>query len=100
MSEIIPLQIIPNQALSLRLDGYRYDIALKAAGDVMVADIVRDDVTLLSGQRLMAGTPLLPFAYLADGNFMFATADDMPPWWENFDTQTLVYLTAAEVAAL
>lgn len=98
MATVIPLQVQPNQSFTMRLDGARYQIALKAAGSVMAADISRDGVTLLSGARLVAGTPLLPYRHLQAGNFVFLTSDDSAPWWELFATQTLVYLTAAEVA--
>lgn len=100
MTTVIPLQAKANQSLTARLDGSRYDITIKTAGTVMAADIVRDGTILLSGARLVAGTPLLPYRHMQAGNFVFLTSDDAAPWWELFSTQTLVYLTAEEVAAL
>lgn len=100
MATTIPLTVAPHQSFTIRLDGVRYDITLRAAGSVMAATIARDGETLVSGQRLVAGTPVLPYAHLQQGNFVFLTENDALPWWEDFARQTLVYLTKAEIAAL
>lgn len=100
MAIVIPLQTTPNQSFTIRLDAARYDIGLRACGSVMAATIARDGVALVSGLRLVAGTPLLPYAHLQVGNFIFLTENDALPWWEDFARQTLVYLSQAEIAAL
>lgn len=99
MASIVPLQVTPNQSFSVRLDGARYDLTLQAAGNIMAVTIVRDGVTLLTGARVVAGMPLLPYRHLARGNFLFIT-EGAEPWWELFGTQTLLVLSAAEIAAL
>lgn len=99
MAQTVPLQVQPNQSLTIRLDGASYEIAIKTAGSVMIADIARDGAALVNGQRCLAGAPLLPYRYLQTGNFVFLTNNDTAPWWESFDTQALVYLTAVEVTA-
>lgn len=97
----IPLAAIPNQDLSVRLDNQRLVLRLKEAEGVMVADLDRDGVRILSGTRVLAGEPIIPYGYLEIGNFMLTTIDDELPDWRNFGaTQSLVYLTAAEVAVL
>lgn len=101
MSLIIPLGAVPNQSLSIRLEGSRYVLRLKEAGGMMAIDIDRDGDRVVSGMRCAAGTPLLPYEYLERqaGNFMFVSSEPGAiPYWRDFGTRTrLFYLTAAEV---
>lgn len=98
---IIPIAAVANQELSVRLDDQRLVLRLKEARGVMVADLDRDDVRVISATRVLAGEPIIPYHYLESGNFLLMTINDELPDWRNFETtQTLVYLTAAEVAAL
>jgi len=47
------------------------------------------------------GTPLIPYRYLENGNFVFTTDGELEPYFELFNvSQQLVYLTLAEVEAL
>lgn len=97
----IPLAAIANQELSVRLDNERLVLRLKEATGVMVADLDRDGVRVLSGVRVLAGEPIIPYRYLESGNFMLLTINEELPDWRLFEvTQSLVYLTAAEVDAL
>lgn len=98
----VPLEATPNQRLGIRLAGSRYEIELKQTGQVMSVTIIRDGVTLISGFRCVAGSPLIPYPYLAtSGNFMFLTENDELPNWRLFgSTQTLVFASAAELEAL
>lgn len=97
---IIPLSAIPNQEFSVRLDDTRLVLRLKEARGVMVADVQRDDLVLVSATRVLAGELIIPYAYLQQGNFLILTVDDELPDWRQFGvTQTLVYLTEEEMAA-
>jgi hypothetical protein len=98
----VPLQAVPNQSLTVTLEASRYALTLKETHGVMSIDIVRDEVELLRGHRVVAGAPLLPYRFLHDGgNFALLTENDELPYYASFGfTQQLVYLTAAEVAAL
>lgn len=103
MSQIIPLDPIPNQSLSIRLDDHRYILTVKEVGGMMAVSILRDNETLIDGARAVAGFPLLPYAYLARdmGNFIFTHTDPGAiPYYEDFGTKCqLVYSTADEIAA-
>lgn len=70
----------------------------------MAADVARDDVTLIRGVRLVAGSPVLPYARLmgsGPGNFLLMTTDGALPWWEQFGvSQYLYYYTLAELQAM
>ena len=101
MSVLITLQSLPNQSLTSTLDGNRYQMTFKSAGSVMAVDIVRDNITLMHGARLVAGTPLLPYDYQAIGNFIFVTDNDTLPDWQQFSaTQSLIYFTQSEIQAI
>lgn len=97
----IPLSAIPNQSFSVRLDNERMVLRIKEANGVMVADVERDGVVLLSGTRVLAGEPIIPYHYIESGNYMVLTVNEELPNWREFGaTQTLVYLSAAEVLAI
>jgi hypothetical protein len=97
----VTLKPVANQSVSIILDGSRYDLAIKEANGVMVADVARDNVILVSGARIVAKTPLLPYDYLQEGNFVIATENDELPDWPGFGTtQALLYVSPAEIEAL
>ena len=99
--QIIPLFPEANQEFTVHLDGTRYVLRFKAANGVMVADVIIDDVLVLSGSRILAGEPLIPYEYLQVGNFtVLTTNDELPDWREFGATQTLIYASPAELAAL
>lgn len=97
----IPLAAEPNQEFNVRLDDVRYAIRLKEANGVMVADVTVDDVVILSASRVLAGEFLIPYLYIMEGNFVLLTvADALPDWREFGASQSLVYMSPAEFAAL
>lgn len=96
----IQIDAIPNQRFTILLEQERYQITLKETRGVMSATIVRNDVILVQGARMVAGTPLLPYNYLEEGNFFLLTTNgDLPDYTKFGISQNLVYLTAAEVEA-
>lgn len=95
----VSLAAIPNQSLSIQLDGRFYDIQVREINGAMAASITRDGVAIVSGQRIVAGTPLLPYQYQEAGNFLLLTGEEALPFWDQFGiTQFLVYVTPAELA--
>lgn len=102
MSQIIPLTAVPNQSLTVLLDGVRYELTVKEAAGMMAVTITRDTVRLIDSVRAVAGTPVLPYWYLQDGggNFIFTCADtDVIPYWPDFGVSTqLVYMTPEDIA--
>lgn len=100
---MIDIQLAPvaNQQLTAQLDGVRYDITLKETRGCMSTTITADGVTLVSMSRVVAGTPLLPYPYQAKGNFVLLTEGDELPYFTAFgSTQTLVYVSPAEIEQL
>jgi hypothetical protein len=97
----LPISAIPNQSFSARLEDSIYDFTIKALNGAASISIARDNVTIIEATRLTPGTPVLPYSYLATGNFVFTTLGDELPDYTKFGvSQELVYLTAAEVEAI
>lgn len=95
----ITLLAVPNQTFSATINGVLWELTIKAAVGTMVADVKRDGVDLVLGQRIIAEFPILPYRYLShQGNFAILTRDGELPWWEEFGrSQSLIYLEPAEV---
>ena len=97
----VPIEAVPNQSFSAQLDGRRFALRIKECNGGMVADVAIDGITVLLASRLVAGTPVIPYRYLEAGNLILTTDGEALPDYEQFGvTQLLVYLTAAEIAAL
>lgn len=100
MIEIAVIQH-PNQTFPVILEGARYDLTIKDCDGFMIMDVVRDDITILQGQRLLANTPIIPYNYLTQGNLVIITDNDDLPDWQQFGiTQQFYYLTVEEWSAL
>lgn len=100
--QIIQIDSVPNQEFSVTIDGNRWDFILKEAVTSMVADISLNDEKILSGQRLVAGTPMIPYPCLQGyGNFLILTENDDLPAWRRFGIdQAMTYASAEEIASL
>lgn len=97
----IAIQAIPNQAFTVNLDSERFNFTIKETRGCMSVSITRDDIILVENIRMVAGTPLIPFKYLQEGNFFLITESQELPYYTQFGvTQQLVYLTIDEVNAL
>lgn len=96
----IPLSAEANQEFTVRVGERRFTLRLKETAGVMVADVAVDDVAILSASRVLAGEPIIPYRYLEAGNFVLLTnGDDLPDWRQFGSTQSLLYMTADEIAA-
>lgn len=99
--QAVALSAVPNQELTVRLDGRRFALRIKEAAGVMVADVTVDGVTILEASRIVGGTPIIPYRYIEAGNLLVLTEGGQLPDWRQFGvTQSLVYASAAELAAL
>ena len=103
MSQIVPLDAAPNQALSIQLDNIRYDLRFRDLGDIMSVDISINDDEILTGQLVVGGSPLIPYKYLESdgGNFIFSTELGDIPYWQSFGvTQLLFYFSSEELEVI
>ena len=100
MPQLIPLEPIPQQSFSIRLENRRYDVKIRFTSNVMTGDVVRDGVTIIQGIICTAEGPLLPYRYMEDesGNFFWQTENEELPDYTLFgDTHLLYYFTNAEL---
>jgi len=99
--KIITLQPIPRQEIVVTVDEVRYKIQILSAGDFMTYGIERDGVVIIeNGARIVNGSPLLPYEYMQNGNFILEVPDDELPDYNNFlSTQTLYYASPDELEA-
>jgi hypothetical protein len=96
---MIPIERLPNQELTLNIDGTRWLLRLKVARSSMICDVLRDDEPLVLGQRIAVGTPIIPYRYLAGaGNFILLVDGEALPDWQQFGvTQQLAYVAPGEL---
>ena len=96
---LIPIEAVPNQELTLNIDGNRWLLRLKVAKSSMIADVYRNDSALLIGQRIAVGTPMIPHQYLQSaGNFILLVDNEELPDWKQFGvTQQLLYVEPGEL---
>lgn len=101
--QTIDLQVIPNQQLTVVLDGILYDLTLKETNGCMSMDVTRGGVVVVQGCRCVAGQPVLPNVSMEGsfGNFAFITSAGDLPYYDQFGTtQTLVFATEVEIGAI
>lgn len=99
---VIDIDPVPNQSFSVTIFGNRWDFVIKQAVSSMICDISLNEIEIISGQRIVSGTPLIPYEYLgSSGNFILLTENDEIPFWDQFgSTQQLIYASAQEISDL
>ena len=94
----LSLQATPNQEFSTQLDGFAYIIRIKTFGEITTVSVTIDGVLFISGMRIVAGQPLLPYLDGGGGNFFFTTETQELPFYTQFDvTHFLYYLSPTEL---
>lgn len=68
----------------------------------MICDLTLNDELILSGQRILGSSPIIPYRHLQqNGNFLLLSDGDEIPFWDRFDIdQQLVYLSYNEIIAI
>lgn len=105
MPSFIALEKIANQQLSINLEGSRFEISVTSSPELCCATITRDDVVIVSGQRIIAKSFIIPYQYLegGKGNFMFVPSGDSDniPYYTDFgDTFVFAHFSDAEMEAI
>ena len=97
----LTLNPIASQSFRFQMGGISYDIRLKALGLFMVCDVSINNSVVITGLRVVSGSPLIPFKYLENGNLIFVTANEEEPFYTEFgETQFLYAATQSELEAL
>lgn len=98
---LIPVATVPNQSFSIVLDGNQYDMSLYVINNVSAIDIKRNNVDILLGSRIVPNSPVIPYRYLENGNFVFITENgDYPIYTQYGITQFLFYFSQTELNEL
>lgn len=96
----LPISALPNQQFNTILDGNSWDITLRTTNDQISVSLVLNNVDLLDNARAVAGELIIPSKYEESGNFFFVTQDQQMPDYAQFGvSQSLIYVSAAELAA-
>lgn len=100
----VPLQAIPNQSLTIQLANVNYDLNIHDCFPVMGVTLVINNGLIVSGMRAVANFPIIPSAYLQNGNFAFVTNTEdktysvVYPYWDRFNIdQFLIYASPEEL---
>lgn len=97
---LVPIAAVPNQTFTISLDSNQYEISIFIATNVMAMDIIRNNIPIIMGQRVVANYPIIPYRYLEDGNFFFTSENGDYPNYTQFNvTQQLIYVSQAELAS-
>jgi hypothetical protein len=94
---------LASQSLTTTQDNNSYILRIKECNGSMVIDVTYNGVSIVTGKRIIQGTPILPFPYLEGnkGNFLFiCQTEDVIDYTQFGLTQTLYYLSYAEMIAL
>lgn len=98
---VVPLAAVPNQSFTVTLNETRWSLRLTAGRGVAICDVSKSGELLLSGSRVLAGEPLIPYAYLQAGNFLFVVnGGDLPDYQKFNVSQFLVYLSDDEINSI
>lgn len=97
----IPIQQLPNQSFSIILDNNTWNFLIKTAGGATVVSLNLNNVDILDSAQAVSGSFIIPSLYQEAGNFFFLTQNQNLPIYTQFNvSQQLIYISAAELAAL
>lgn len=97
----IPISAIPNQSLVVIIDDATWGIEIRAAAGVMAVSLTRDGVPVAENARGVSGSFILQADYQEAGNFFFVTQNfELPDYTKFGVSQSLVYISASELAAI
>ena len=97
----LPLLSVPSQSFTVTLDGNLFELKIKACSGIMAVSIVCNGVDIVDSVPAVAGAAIIQSQYLenGNGNFMFLTANQQLPNYQQFGlTQSLLYFSNAELA--
>lgn len=96
----LPILAIPNQTFTIILDNNSWNLTLKTAVDTTIVSLDLNGNDVIDSVRAAAGSLIIPSQYEEAGNFFFTTANFQLPFYTEFNTtQSLLYVSAAELAA-
>ncbi len=99
--QLIPLQALPNQAFTIVLDNNQWLFSIKTANGITAISLGLNNNVIMDNMRIVANNLIIPSRYQESGNFFFLTQNFQLPYYTEFGTtQSLIYVSAEELAAL
>jgi hypothetical protein len=99
--QTLPIQAIANQQFSTVLDNNRWNISIRSTNGTVSVSMTRNDVLIIENLRAVSGMRIIPAQYQEAGNFALITQSGEIPDYTKFGvTQTLIYLSAAELVVI
>lgn len=96
--QIVPLQAIPNQSITLQIDNNFYELTIKTTRGITAVSITINNIVVVSSARAVAGEFIIQSKYLQNGNFAFYTPNNYLPDYTLFGTtQQLLYYSPSEL---
>lgn len=95
----IPLSNSPSQSFSFSESQTRWGIRIFSVRGAVCADVDRDGVRVVSGVRVVAGEPIIPYKHLETGNFIITVSrGELVKSSEFGVSQSLFFLNAEDIA--
>jgi hypothetical protein len=99
--QIIPLESLPNQTFTVVLDSNQWVVTLKTTNGVISVSLSLNNIDIVDNARAVANELIIQSEYLESGNFLFLTQNfDLPNYTQFGITQSLIYLSAVDLAGL
>lgn len=96
--QTIPLSALPNQNFTVTLGNDTYNFTINTCVNITTVTLFRDQQVIILGERVPPLTSIIPYEYLASGNFFFLTQDEEYPIYSKFGvSQFLLYATQDEI---
>ena len=97
----LPIQQLPNQAFTVILDDNSWEFLIKTVEQATVMSLTLNNQPVIDSVIAVAGSLIIPSRYEEAGNFFFVTQNQALPYYTDFNvSQQLIYISAAELAAL
>lgn len=99
--QTIPIQALTSQSFNISLDDNQWDITIKYTEGTISVTLYLNTVLVIQNTRAVANEKIIPAKYQENGNFAIITQNNEIPDYLKFGvTQSLVYISADELAAL
>lgn len=99
--QIIPLQAIANQTLTIQVDDNQWVIGVRDANGNIAVSLFLNGAAVVENARAVSGMRIIQSKYQEAGNFVISTQNQEIPDFTKFGvTQFLLYFSQAEVDAI
>lgn len=95
---VIPKQQIPNQTFGININGYNLQATLKTSKNLTFFDLVYNGAVICSSVRCCPNSRIYFNSNFKFGGFFYWRCPNGEyPYFENFDTQDLLFVNDSEI---